>query len=182
MESLNQIRDVDVGIPLVADEFVEFHASRLLLLVHFAGISGRINGLMKMAKLDFFVRYPKFFARATRQNAATKQQLITESSMVKFHYGPWDLRYYDVLAYLSARDLITVKREDETVIITISEAGIRIAEELAGLQEFEHLVEHIKKVKRAFGSKTGTALKDIIYRSFNSEVAQLRLGQLILEE
>jgi hypothetical protein len=40
----------------------------------------------------------------------------------------------------------------------------------------------MKDVKKTFGSKSGTALKDIIYRTFNAEVTQLRLGELISGE
>lgn len=182
MESLSRIQSVDVGIPLVADEFVEFHAARLLLLIRFCGTAGRIDGLTKMAKLDFFVRYPSFFARASNSQRPAEQTPIVESSMVRFHYGPWDQRYYDVLAYLSARELINVTRSGETVVVTTTDNGARIAEELSTATEFEPLVNHMKEVKKAFGSKSGTALKDIVYRTFNAEVTQLRLGELISGE
>jgi hypothetical protein len=53
-----------VSLPLSADNIVEFHAARILLLISLCGTSNRIDGLTKMAKLDFFVRYPNFFAVA----------------------------------------------------------------------------------------------------------------------
>ena len=54
--------------PLLADDLVEFHLARILLLLRLCGRGNRIAGLTKFAKLDFFVRYPDFFARA---NAGT---------------------------------------------------------------------------------------------------------------
>ncbi len=52
------------GLPLTADQITEFHAARLMLLLHLCGVKNRIEGLTKLAKLDFFVRYPAFFLRA----------------------------------------------------------------------------------------------------------------------
>ncbi len=64
MRSLNRVWMQPTSLPLSADEIVEFHAARLLLLIHLCGVSGRIDGLTKMAKLDFFARYPDFFEAA----------------------------------------------------------------------------------------------------------------------
>jgi hypothetical protein len=57
----------------------------------------------KMAKLDFFSRYPDFFevaraAIAPSQSTAEQQETddTVESAMVRHHYGPWDKRYYHV--------------------------------------------------------------------------------------
>ena len=74
--------------------------------MHICGKAGRIDGLTKMAKLDFFTRYPDFFevARAAVETHAESGSVGTadavESSMVRHHYGPWDKRYYQVLAHL----------------------------------------------------------------------------------
>ncbi len=64
MKSLNRIGQCPVSLPLSADDILEFHAARLLLLLSVCGVSGRIDGLTKMAKLDFFARYPAFFETA----------------------------------------------------------------------------------------------------------------------
>jgi hypothetical protein len=52
--------------PLDVDDVPEFHAARLLLLLRFYGRSpgGEIAGRTKLAKLDFFVRYPRFLEAA----------------------------------------------------------------------------------------------------------------------
>ena len=59
--SLNRIAGRSIALPLSADDIIEFHLARLLLLLKFCGTAGRIEGLTKMAKLDFFARYPDFF-------------------------------------------------------------------------------------------------------------------------
>jgi len=51
-----------ISLPLAADDILEFHAARLLLLLEICGTAGRIDGLTKMAKLDFFKRYLDFLA------------------------------------------------------------------------------------------------------------------------
>jgi hypothetical protein len=61
MKSILNLHTHPAGMPLLADDVVEFHAGRLLLLLKFCGQRGYIDGLTKLAKLDFFVRYPHFF-------------------------------------------------------------------------------------------------------------------------
>ena len=59
MKSLNRIGTFPVSLPLAADDILEFHAARLLLLLSICGVSGRIDGLTKMAKLDFLCTLPR---------------------------------------------------------------------------------------------------------------------------
>src|ERR1035441_3744832 len=66
MRSLNHLGSSPMSLPLSADDIVEFHAARLLLLVDICGTGGRIDGLTKMAKMDFFARYPQFFEVARK--------------------------------------------------------------------------------------------------------------------
>ena len=56
MKSLRNFASQAAGLPLLADDVLEFHAARLLLLFRVCGTKDRIDGLTKMAKLDFFVR------------------------------------------------------------------------------------------------------------------------------
>ncbi|MCU0694603.1 MAG: hypothetical protein MUF54_24755 [Polyangiaceae bacterium] len=51
--------------PLTGDQATEFHAARLLLPLHLGSAKTSIDDLTKLAKLDFFVRYPEFFSRAS---------------------------------------------------------------------------------------------------------------------
>jgi hypothetical protein len=99
MKSLNRLGARSVSLPLSADDIVEFHAARLLLLLSVCGVAGRIDGLTKMAKLDFFARYPDFFEVARAASTPTgsdtgirtdEADLAVESAMVRHHYGPWD--------------------------------------------------------------------------------------------
>jgi hypothetical protein len=70
MKSIKHLAAHPVSLPLAADDILEFHAARLLLLLEVCGTAGRIDGLTKMAKLDFFNRYPDFFAAASAAKSA----------------------------------------------------------------------------------------------------------------
>jgi len=86
MKSINHIGFAPVSLPLSADNIVEFHAARILLLISLCGTGSRIDGLTKMAKLDFFVRYPDFFAVAKSESTQdTKDKDSVESAMVRHH-------------------------------------------------------------------------------------------------
>ena len=61
MRSFAQLGAVPAGEPLPADDIAELHAGRLLMLMRYCGTGNRIDGLTKLAKLDFFVRYPDAF-------------------------------------------------------------------------------------------------------------------------
>ena len=185
MKSINRLATQAASVPLAADDIVEFHAARLLLLMLVCGTAGRIDGLTKMAKLDFFSRYPDFFlvARAAEgepENPRTVSEgMVVESSMVRHHYGPWDKRYYHVLAHLEAKRLITVSKEKKSYQIALTPLGKERAKTLAELPSFASLVDRLKQIRETFGKKTGTYLKDLIYRLFDREVGQREMGKVI---
>lgn len=187
MKSLNRIGMASAGIPLAADDLVEFHAARLLLLLSLCGVSGRIDGLTKLAKLDFFARYPDFFAVAKASTLANEGDVPTvsaseaavESAMVRHHYGPWDRRYYHVLAHLEGKGLILVSREGRTFRIALTAAGKDRARMLAERPSFQSLASRLRELKKVFGGRTGTSLKNLVYQLFDEEVGRLPLGQII---
>ena len=188
MISLKRVGRRPASLTLAADDIVEFHAARLLLLLSVCGVSGRIDGLTKMAKLDFFARYPHFFevARAAAgplhaQDAPsrTESDEAVEAAMVRHHYGPWDKRYYHVLAHLEAKRLITVRKEGSAYHIALTDFGRGRAKALAARASFAPLVDRMREVKKTFGAKSGNSLKDLIYKLFDAEVGRRPLGAVI---
>jgi len=180
MKSINHIGFAPVSLPLSADNIVEFHAARILLLIRLCGTGNQIDGLTKMAKLDFFVRYPDFFAAAKNDTAhETASEASVESAMVRHHYGPWDKRYYHVLAYLEAKQLIAIAKKKNSYQITLTDSGKEKATALAERTSFASLVQRMKAVKKQFGSKSGNTLKKLIYQIFEEEVGKKPLGEII---
>ena len=181
MRPLQSLAHEPASTPLVADDVLEFHVARMLLLFKLCGVKGGIDGLTKMAKLDFFVRYPDFFSRAC-QTAGLQADGATgpvESRMARHHYGPWDKRYYRLLAYLRSTGLLTVSKEGSSYQLRLTEAGLAAATRIEQEPAFEGLCRQMASVKRAFGSRSGSALKKLIYRTFDQEVASRPLGEMI---
>lgn len=181
MKSLSNLASHPAGVPLLADDVLEFHAARLLLLLKLCGTSGRIDGLTKMAKLDFFVRYPQFFNVACNRLgiSSSESERYVESSMIRFHYGPWDSRYYHVLSYLKAKQLIEITLKGNMYVLTLTDSGNSNSSLFANDPVFFDIAEHMKEVKKVLGSKAGSTLKKIIYQLFDAEVAKRSYGEVI---
>lgn len=181
MKSLRNLAALPAGRALVADEVLEFHAARLLLLHHLCGTHNRIDGLTKLAKLDFFARYPTFFAAAcaARSKPAPPITEGLEAAMVRHHYGPWDKRYYHMLSFLEGAGLVTVLPEGRGYRFELTAEGVARARVLAQSEAYHPLVAQLRHLKKTFGQSSGDALKKLIYAVFDAEVAQRRLGDTI---
>jgi len=181
MKSLKNLGDAPAGLPIAADDLLEFHAARLLLLFKVCGTAGRIDGLTKMAKLDFFVRYPLFFNKVCKELgiSAESPHITVESSMIRFHYGPWDDRYYHVLAYLEATGLLQVAKVQNAFVLSLTDKGQVASAKLAQEPSYHVLVEQMKLVRKSLGSKAGSTLKRLIYSIFTEEVGRKPLGETI---
>ena len=168
-------------MPLAADDITELHAVRLLLLLRKCGTRNRVEGLTKLAKLDFLVRYPAFFSRlaAHLQKQVVASTASVESTMIRYHYGPWDKRYYKVLPFLESRKLLSIYKRGATYVFELTEDGKKVADAVAKRTEFAEQTEQMMKVKELVGKKTGTFLKQLFYEVFDDEIAQKRLGEII---
>lgn len=96
------------------DESPELHVARLLVLIDAFSEGdqiGAIEGLTKLAKLDFLLRYPVMLERAldAKKQSIRNVQLedyerySVESQMVRYRFGPWDHRYREFLNILVAK-------------------------------------------------------------------------------
>ncbi len=187
MKSLANLMSLPAGEPLLADDILELHAARLLLLVSICGTKtkstglSRIDGLTKLAKLDFLVRYPEFYEKLAKhlgKDSSTPLRTV-ESSMIRFRYGPWDDRYYHILAYLESRRLLSVTKDGSTFQFTLTDSGKGIATTFSESASFADIAEHITRVKGLVGKIAGTKLKDLIYDVFGTEVVNRKLGERI---
>lgn len=181
MKSIRTLGYTPTSLPLPADDIIELHASRLLLLLHNCGFDQKIEGLTKLAKLDFFVRYPSFFEQAANylgKKMKTEYKDI-ESHMVRHHYGPWDKRYYQVLAFLEARELIKVQKIGKTYEFILTELGQEKANHISKASQFTTIIKHMVAVRKILGRKNGTQLKNIVYEIFDEEVKKRKLGEII---
>ncbi|MFC4299586.1 hypothetical protein [Castellaniella ginsengisoli] len=164
------------------------HVARLLLLMSaHAGDKGRpIEGLTKLAKLDFLLRYPNCLERALvsdgkdpRKADVTEFERTTiESKMVRFRYGPWDYRYRRWVALMVARGLVIVGVKGNTVQLWPTPAGQAMATVLSGQEPLEDLAARAKLVAKSFGNRNGTNLKNFVYATF-PELTDMKWGEEI---
>ncbi|MDE2703976.1 MAG: hypothetical protein OXI35_02840 [Gemmatimonadota bacterium] len=182
MKRFRELGDTPVSSPLSAEDIFELHAARLVLLLKHCGVKTRIDGLTKLAKLDFFVRYPDFFGKAAQTIGAQSLEVsvVSESSMVRYRYGPWDDRYYHLLSYLESTNLINVVRMGNSYRITLTQNGNEVATTISKDSSHATLIQHMKNVKKVMGSKGGTTLKNLIYELFDTEIAARSLGEVIV--
>ncbi|HEX8608385.1 MAG TPA: hypothetical protein VF679_07085 [Pedobacter sp.] len=163
---------------LTVEESLEFHAARLLLLLKYAGgRNAKITGRTKLAKMDFFLRYPTYLAKALDLPTETKLKIRPESPMIRYKYGPWDPKYYDVFALLVGLGLMEVKPSEKGDVFSLTERGEYAVEELQG-PEFEDIIERCKQIYNRFGKLKGNQIKEYIYREF-PEIVVKTLGEEI---
>jgi hypothetical protein len=165
------------------DESPDLHSARLLILLDtFVGgePGAGIEGLTKLAKLDFLLRYPVLLERALEaKNKPTKsveledhERYSVESEMVRYRFGPWDHRYREVLNILIAKGLAKISIEGNMVVVLETDRGREQAQKLAQNETFSQYVKRAKVIKGNFDVK-GTTLKNFIYETF-PEVLTLR--------
>ena len=170
------------------DDTPELHAARILvLLAAFSGEDGTdaIEGLTKLAKLDFLLRYPVMLDRALRAKGYSTrdvdlqdhEQISVESEMVRYRFGPWDHRYREILNVLVARGLASISIEGRTVVVAPTAEGHRLGAVLASDPVFEAYAKRSQILKRHF-DLTATNLMRFIYDTF-PEVVSLRSNEAI---
>jgi hypothetical protein len=170
------------------DQSPELHAARILLLLDaFAQNDGQgaIEGLTKLAKLDFLLRYPVMLERAlatkgrsTREvGLADHERQSVESEMVRYRFGPWDHRYREILNILAAKGLAATSLEGRKVVISPTALGRDRAKALAADALFEQYARRAKLLKRHFDI-TATHLMEFIYETF-PEILSLKSNEPI---
>ncbi len=170
------------------EEQDDFHLARILVLLNaFAknDCSGTLDGLTKLAKLDFLLRYPMYLERAllarkaNPENAKVKRYERTsiESAMVRYKYGPWDFRYRRFINLLVSRNLAKVDLIGKTVVIGLTAEGIKVANEVSKGECFSDIKRRAKLLKQHF-DLSGTNLKNFIYKTF-PEIVSLKIGKKI---
>jgi len=168
------LRIIDAAIE--TEQSDQLHEARLLLLLRHASERGEgtIEGITKLAKIDFLLRYPLYFQRLVDHlNMNRKRKLVVplkeyesdtvESKMIRFRYGPWDPRYRRWIGILVAKGLADTYLKGKTVQVKLTTRGIELAEQLASTEEFTDLDVRSKLIDKTVGAKSGTWLKDTIY-------------------
>ena len=163
-----------------------FHLARLLILLDAcAGRRNRpVEGIMKLAKLDFLLRYPNCLVRALeavgREDDARTidedERNTVEARMVRFRFGPWDSRYRRWIGLLVSRRLAHTYRDGQTVKVQLTDDGRKLAEVLKSEGEFVELARRSKLVSVAVGRYSATKLRNFVYEVF-PEIVDMKWGE-----
>ncbi|WP_106195884.1 hypothetical protein [Umezawaea tangerina] len=160
-------------------EDLAYHQARVLLLVTAVaatkGHANKLDGLTKLAKLDFLLRYPALAPQVLDRLDRTDPRLHlgvhelsapthVEAPMTRYKYGPWDDRYYAIIGALIGRGLLryTGARKG-SVAVTPTPAGRRLADDLGNSQQWIDINDRSRAIAEASANMTGNALKDRIY-------------------
>lgn len=164
---------VEIVTSLDRDEDV--HLARILVLLKaFARTdSPAIEGITKLAKLDFLLRYPSCLEKALLARGVSAKnipvddfdRLTIEARMIRYRYGPWDHRYRRFLNILVARRLVTVRTDGRTIQIDLTPSGMAIADRLAVTPGFAKIFERALLLRKHLDLKA-RALMEFIYDQF----------------
>lgn len=172
-----------------AEQSDHLHAGRLLILLREASGQRRtrvVEGIMKLAKMDFLLRYPNCLERTVRDtggdveaaNIQPFERNTIESKMIRFRFGPWDGRYRRWIGLLVAKGLALTFVKGKTVHIGLTPRGQEVAAKLAGLPEFEDVRVRSHLIFKAVGDMSATRLKEFVYKEF-PELLNMRWGEEI---
>ena len=165
------------------------HVARLLLLLRAQSGNKKkpLDGLTKLAKLDFLLRYPNSLERALVAEGRDRdeaqiddfERTTIESKMIRFRYGPWDHRYRRWVALMVAKGLAVVWVKGKTVNIALTDEGVSAADDLLTSSAMQPVFGRAALISRHFGPKSGTALKNFVYETF-PELTDMKWGEEIL--
>ena len=131
----------DIVTSLDGDE--QIHLGQLLVLLDAfdRGEAGRpaIEGITKLAKLDFLLRYPTYFEKAMLVRNVNPKRIpiedyerkTVEAQMVRYRFGPWDHRYRRFLNILAAKQLVRIETSGRTILLSLTDKGKHQASRLA---------------------------------------------------
>ena len=170
------------------------HLARLLLLLGSADArkttaitkARAVEGITKLAKMDFLLRYPTCLERVLCAlnkspedvGVHERERTSIESKMIRFRYGPWDARYRRWLGLLSSRGLVRLAVEGNTIVIGLTDAGRTLAESIKTNPLFAELAHRSDITVKTVGPMSATRLKDFVYEAI-PEITNMKWGDEI---
>lgn len=171
-----------------AEKADDLHSVRVLLLLGAVSRQQKttIEGITKLAKMDFLLRYPTALERALIATGRPPEDArvhmherhTIESKMIRFRYGPWDERYRRWIGLLVARKLAATYVVGRTVHVGITEEGKRVQNAIRDSGSFADQAHRSSVIADLVRPLSATALMKFIYRVF-PELESLQWGEEI---
>ncbi|MBW4576359.1 MAG: hypothetical protein KME08_13865 [Aphanothece sp. CMT-3BRIN-NPC111] len=154
----------------------DLHLGRILILLKaFASKNknGAIDGLEKLAELDFFLRYPIYLERALPSrgkspdsaNISDYERLSIETNTAYYTYKPWSIEYRRFISLLIAKDLVKIDIEKNKIQVRLSPKGIEVANTLSKRESYYTLEKRAAIVKQNLNLNQRN-LMNFIYETF----------------
>ena len=151
----------------------EGEARVLLLITAFSGRPSKprtLEGRVKLAKLDFLVRYPRYLARILRYRGVGEPIIASIDSeesplrdrMIRYRYGPWDPSYYAVLGSLIGRGLVETVPIPRGIGYRTTDLGREVVDLILSDGIWDGVDERARLAKR-YLDLAGTTLKNLLY-------------------
>jgi hypothetical protein len=172
--------DSDADELAILREDLAYHQARILLLVTAVaaeqGHARKLDGLTKLAKLDFLLRYPALAgtvldpldphdSRLHLADEDVREPTAVEAPMTRYKYGPWDDRYYTIIGALIGRGLLRYTRARQgSVALAPTPAGKKLAADMTSNPQWSEIADRCQAIAQASAGMTGNALKDLIYQ------------------
>ncbi len=164
------------------------HLTRLLiLLAEFSKNNESIDGLSKLAKLDFLLRYPTILERALEaKKKSTKklaiknhERICVESVMIRYQFGPWDNRYRTFLNILIGKGIAALTIDNKKVLIQCTTLGMETASIFSDNEDFLDYFARAELIRKNF-NLTGDNLTKFIYEIFPEVLTLQQNAQITL--
>lgn len=159
---------------MTADLDLEILKLRTLMLVNEVGAlpgnAGKLDGLTKLAKLDFLCRYWDSVEMVAAElgvsatDGAIDRHRPQSVPMTRYKFGPWDDRYYEVIGALVGRGLMAYRAGRRgSVALATTATGRRVCDQLASEPLWAPIRRQCKAVADLFGMFNGNQLREAIY-------------------
>ena len=173
---------------LLLTEDLQHQQLRVLILIGLVsgvpGTGSKLDGLTKLAKLDFIARYPdlepsvaKALPGAIPDMTVTTERLLTATPMIRYRYGPWDDRYHTVIGALVGRGLVRYTRGKRgSVAMSLTAQGGKLMGRLDNDPLWRPVTSRYRTVASRYALFSGNQLKEAIYDAL-PELLDMPLGR-----
>lgn len=162
-------------LKLVENDLNAQLARLMILIYHLCGENNnkKIDGINKLAKLDFLLKSPKFLQRGLlKQNSKSTISITNAESksieikMNAFRYLPWDENYRKLLNIIIAKGLAKISFEKDDYFIHITTKGIELVERLKNDKYFKEFFNRSRVINTNFGSYSERYLDNFFEKHF----------------
>ena len=159
----------------------EAEARILMLIDRFSRGRNVLEGRTKLAKLDFFLRYPAYLRLALEIRGIPVPDDLgleapdIESRMVRYRFGPWDPAYFTILGRLLGKGLVIPVPFNRGLGYRATDEGRRVVSQVRDEDTWAEVARRVDLIHRGL-DLSGTTLKNFVYANF-PEISSATWGE-----